>query len=143
MGVLAGTWLSISMVMRSAAPGSTSKALGLLLFIASLALLVPAVGSALGKLIATAVLTVASIRFALTALYQVTNSNAWREAAGVAGLILCGIALYAGAAMLLEDARREMVLPTFRRAAGEAALEKGFAEQLRTIEREAGVREQL
>jgi succinate-acetate transporter protein len=143
MGILAGTWLSIAMVMRSAPPGNTSKALGLLLLAAALAMVVPALGSALGKLVATAVLGVTAIRFALTALYQLTSSNAWKESAGVAGLVLWGIAVYTAAAMLLEDVRRQTLLPTFRRGVGKSSIEDGFAEQIRTIKHEAGVREQL
>lgn len=42
MGVLSGTWLSIGLVTLDAAPGSTSRALGLLLLLAGAALSIPA-----------------------------------------------------------------------------------------------------
>ena len=55
MGILAGTWLSISLTMRDQPPGATSHALGLLLLISATSMLIPAAGSAFGKLAATPV----------------------------------------------------------------------------------------
>jgi hypothetical protein len=47
------------------------------------------------------------------------------------GLALCAVAVYAGLAIALEDARRATVLPTGRRGAG------------RDVEEDAGIRPQL
>ena len=88
MGVLAGTWLSISLVMWSATPGSNSKALGLLLLVASMSMTAPAIASSMGKLVATAVLATTSLRFAVTGVYQLTGSSSWKHAAGFIGLAL-------------------------------------------------------
>jgi succinate-acetate transporter protein len=144
MGLLAGTWLSIGLVTFTAdKPGATSDALGLFLLIAGVAMLVPAAASASGKLAATAVLLTTAVRFALTGLYQLTASGTWKDAAGVIGLVLCALALYAALAMTLEDARRETVLPLGRRGAGRKSLGASFEAQLEHVEREAGVREQL
>ena len=143
MGILAGTWLSISLVMWSAPPGSTSKALGLLLLAAAAALVAPAIAATLGKLLATAVLATTALRLATTAIYQLTGSSAWREVSGVLGLVLFAIADYAAFALLLEDVRRETLLPTFRRGRGRSSITGNLRDQLLSIEHEAGVREQL
>jgi succinate-acetate transporter protein len=141
MGVLAGTWLSIGLVTLTSAPGATSDALGLFLVVAGCAMVVPAAGAPTGKLIAFAVLGTTALRFVITGLYQLTAGSGWEDAAGAVGLVLG--ALYAAAAMTLEDARRETLLPLLRRGAGRASLERSFDEQLAGIEHEAGVREQL
>ncbi|MCU1368141.1 MAG: hypothetical protein JWL72_2839 [Ilumatobacteraceae bacterium] len=143
MGILAGTWLSISLVTWSAAPGSTDKALGMLLLVAALAITAPAIASSLGKLIATAVLGTTALRFASTGIYHLTGSSSWKHAAGIVGLILFALATYAAFALLLEDVRRATLLPTFRRGRGRSSIAGNLREQLISIEREAGVREQL
>jgi succinate-acetate transporter protein len=143
MGVLAGTWLSVAAVMRQAPPGAPSDGLGLLLLVAAVAMLVPAVTATGGKLVAAAVLATTSLRFAATGLYELSASNAWREIAGVTGVVLGALAVYAALAMALEDAGHRTVLPVLRRGAGRSSLEGGLSDQLERIEREAGVREQL
>jgi len=143
MGVLAGSWLSVGLVKLTTAPASTSDALGLFLLIAGIAMLVPAAVSAWGKLVPAAVLTTTAVRFAVTGLHELTASSGWETAAGLVGLALGVLALYAALAMALEDARRETVLPLFRRGAGRASVGGDLREQVQRIEREAGVREQL
>jgi succinate-acetate transporter protein len=143
MGVLAGSWLSVGLVTLTSPAGSTSDALGLFLLLASAAMVVPAAAAASGKVAAFVVLATTALRFALTGLYQLTASDGWETAAGVVGLVLCALALYAALAMALEDAHRATVLPLGRRAAGRAALAGGLDDQLERIEHEAGVREQL
>jgi uncharacterized protein len=143
MGVLAGTWLSIGLVTLTSAPGATSDALGLFLVVAGCAMIVPAAGASTGKVVAFAVLATTALRFVLSGLYQLTSRPGWEDAAGAVGLALGALALYAAAAMTLEDARRETLLPLLRRGAGRASLERSFDEQLAGIEHEAGVREQL
>jgi uncharacterized protein len=129
--------------IRSGFVAATSRTLGLMLLIAATAMLIPAAGSAFGKLIATAVLTVTALRFAVTGVYELTDSATWKRAAGVVGLFLCGLALYAALAMLLEDVRRTTTLPTFRRARGKASITGNLRDQLGQLEHEAGIREQL
>jgi uncharacterized protein len=128
MGILCGTWLSIGLVTLTGEPGATSDALGLFLLLAAVAMLVPA-AAATGKLVANAVLATTSLRFATNGLYQLlTAGDAWRAVAGVVGLILCVLAVYAALAMALEDALGRAVLPLGRRTA---------------IESEPGIRDQL
>jgi uncharacterized protein len=131
MGILSGTWLSVGLVTLTSPPGSTSDALGLFLLLAAVAMTVPALASVSVKLVATAVLGTTALRFACTGLYQLTASKTWEDIAGVVGLVLLAVAVYAALAIELEDARRQTVLPTWRRGAG---LDVGD---------EAGIRPQL
>jgi len=143
MGLLAGSWGSIALVQLTSEPGATSDPLGLFLLVAGVAMLVPAAASATGKLVPVAVLGTTAVRFAATGVYQLTADTTWRDVAGVVGLVLGALAVYAAAAMAIEDARRETVLPLGRRHRGAASVGGGLREQLDRVEREAGVREQL
>ena len=82
-------------------------------------------------LVAVAVLSTTSLRFACTGLYELTASDTWKDIAGVVGLALCAIAVYAALAIALEEARRTTVLPTGRRGSGA------------DVEDEPGIRAQL
>jgi succinate-acetate transporter protein len=132
MGLLSGTWLSIALVTLDAPSASTSDALGLFLLLAAVAMAVPASAAATGKLVPAAVLGTTVLRFAVTGIYQLTASGAWEDVAGIVGLVLCAVAVYAALALALEDARHRTLLPVGRRHAGHMG-------ELR----EAGVREQL
>jgi len=142
MAILSGTWLSIGLVTFTAAPGSTSDALGMLLILSASAMLVSA-SAATGKLVAAAVLTTTALRFLVTALYQLTGSDTWKVSAGVVGLALCALAVYTALAMALEESHRRTVLPLLRRDTGAVAITAELASQLRDIDHEAGVRAQL
>jgi succinate-acetate transporter protein len=115
MGILAGTWVSAGLVLLTGAPGSTSDALGLLLLFAAAAMLVPAAAASTGKLVAFAVLATTALRFAVTGAYELTTADGWKTAAGVVGLVLCVLAVYAALAMALEDVLDRTVLPIGRR----------------------------
>jgi uncharacterized protein len=144
MGLLSGTWLSIALVTLTAPePGATSDALGLFLLLAGTAILVPFTAAATGKLVPAAVLGTTAIRFVATGLYQLTAASAWEHTAGIVGLVLLAIALYAALALALEDVRGATILPLGRRGAGEGALAGGLDEQIAGIEHAAGVRRQL
>ena len=143
MGILSGTWLSIGLVMLESPSGGTSDALGLLLLGSMAAMWVPAFVASGVKLVPAAVLGTAGLRFGVTAIYELTGSSVWKEAAGIVGLVLWGLAIYAALAMALEDSRQRTILPLLRRGTGRAAMDGDTGEQLSNLEREAGVREQL
>jgi succinate-acetate transporter protein len=143
MGILAGTWLSVGLVSLTGRPGATSDALALLLMVASVAMLVPAAGALRGKLVPAAVLCTTSLRFLLTGLFQFTASGTWADAAGIVGLFLGALAVYAAFALELEDAARRTLLPVGRRGAGASALTNDLDGQLGNVAREPGVRAQL
>ena len=144
MGILAGTWLSMGLIMLDAPrPGATSDALGLFLLIAAVSMLVPAAAASTGKLVPALVLATTALRFCVTGMYQLTASDTWMAIAGIVGLVLCALAVYAALALGLEDAKRETVLPLGRRGYGRVAMGGDLDGQLELLEREAGVREQL
>jgi succinate-acetate transporter protein len=143
MGILAGTWLSMGLIKLTGRPGATSDPLGLFLLIASASMAIPAAAAATGKLVPAAVLATTSLRFLVTGLFEITASGFWMDVAGVVGLVLCALAVYAAAAMALEDAKRATVLPLGRRGFGLESLNGDLRSQLELVEREAGVREQL
>lgn len=143
MGLLAASWLATGMVMLLTPPGSISPALGILLIFAGVALTIPALAASFGKVVPALVLFVASVRFILTGLHQLTGAPAVEAVAGIMGLALLGVALYAALALELEDVQRKTVLPVLRVGMGLEALRATPAEQVSGVEHEAGVREQL
>lgn len=143
MGILAGTWLSVGLVLFRSPPGAISDALGLLLLVAGAAMCVPAAGALTGKLVPAAMLFTTAIRFAVTGVFELTASATWERIAGVVGIVLAVLALYAATAMLLEDVRRVTVLPVLRCGEGKTSITGNLEAQLAKLEREAGVREQL
>ncbi|MDQ3862332.1 MAG: GPR1/FUN34/YaaH family transporter [Actinomycetota bacterium] len=143
MGVLAASWLTIGLIKLNSTPAATSTVLGVFLVFAGLALLVPAIGAAFGKLVPAIVLLTAAARFFLTGLYQLSANPSLQYAAGVVGLVLLGVALYAALALEIEDAWRKTVLPVLRVGAGKTAVEGSVEDQIEGAGHEAGVREQL
>lgn len=143
MGVLAASWLSLGLVTVLTAPGSTNPALGVLLVFAAVALLVPALAASFGKLVVALVLFTAALRFVLSGAYQLSAVPTLRTAAGIVGLVLSGVALYAALALGLEDLQRSTVLPVLRLGMGKTAMRGTPAEETAGLEHEAGVREQL
>lgn len=143
MGLLSGIWLAQSLVLITSKPGQTSDALGLFLLIGALAMLVPASAALQSKLVPALVLGTAALRFLVTGLYQLTSSDAWENTAGIVGLVLAALAVYAAWAAELEDAGKRPVLPLGRRGKGKAAVERGLEAALPDLGREPGVRGQL
>ena len=91
---------------------------------AATVLLVPAATASLSKVLAGLVMALTSVRFYLTGAYELSSGTGWKEAAGIAGLVLAAVALYAGLAFELEDNRRATLLPTLRRGPGRAGYQK-------------------
>jgi succinate-acetate transporter protein len=144
MGLLSGTWLSIAPVTLTAAePGATSDALGLFLLLAGAAMLVPFAAATMGKLVPAAVLGTTALRFAVTGVHQLTGGSGYEQAAGLVGLVLLALALYAALALAVEDARGATLLPIGWHGAGEDALSDGLEAQVAGIEHAGGVRRQL
>lgn len=142
-GLLSATWLAIGVLTFTGKPGQTSGALGLLLIGAAATLLVPATVGAASKPLASLVITGVSLRFFLTGAYELSSASAWKYAAAAEGLLLAGLALYAGLAFELEDNRLHTILPTLRRGTARKAIAGSAADELDGLHREAGVRKQL
>lgn len=143
MGILSGIWFAIALVLHSSPPGSTSDALGLFLLGAGAAMWIPAAAAASSKFAPALVLGTAGLRFLLGGVHQLTNSEGWEDAAGLVGLALFALALYAALASELEDTRKQTVLPLGRRGRGAAAVEGALVDQAKEVAIEPGVRQQL
>jgi uncharacterized protein len=143
MGVLAGTWGSVGLVLLTGPPGATSDVLGLMLLVSCMAMASAAVGAWPTKAVPALVLTTTSVRFLVTGAYELTGSKGWEEAAGWVGLALAALAAYTALAMIVEDSHHRTLLPLGRRGQGAAALEGLGPDEVRSVWHEAGVRNQL
>lgn len=146
MGVQGATWLAVGFSLLLAKPTSYphSHELALLLFVSGTALLVSATIAAQHKLVPAAVVGLTGLRFILTGIYKIgAGGPAWQHAAAWAGVVLCGVALYAVLSLELEDVKHHTVLPTLRRGRGRQVLRSRLDEQVQDVAAEAGVRSQL
>ena len=143
MGLLAGSWGTVGIVLLLSHPGSRSAGLAWMLVLAGFTLAVPAVAALQTKLLAGAVNMMTAVRFWVTAVYEWGAPHAWETAAGAVGIALAALAVYAALAFEVEDQRRETVLPTFRRGAGTLAMTGDLTDQVSRAHHEAGVRKQL
>ena len=144
MGLLSGIWLTVGLITWTSRPGAESDALGMFLLLAAVAMWVPASSGAVAKLVPAAVLATAGLRFLVTGIFQLTSNEAWEDAAGVIGLLLTVLALYAAIAAELEDTQKRTILPLGRRGQGKRAIEAPtLVEQAAELHHEPGVRAQL
>lgn len=142
MGVIAGPGATVELTTLTSPPGSTSPGLGVLLITAGTAMLVPAAAATTTPVPATGMAT-AGIRFAVIGIYQLTGSTSWQTAAGLVGLVLGALALYAALALELEGAQGRTVLPLGRRGAAEDAVQGRAPLSVTELAHEPGVRPQL
>jgi len=143
MGILSASWLTIGLVTLVTPNGSTSPALGVLVTFVGVALLFPAVAASFGKLVPALVLYTASARFILSGIYQISAAAPVQTAAGILGLVLLAVALYAALALELEDVRQQPILPVLRRGQGYAAARGTATSEVLSVHHEPGVRHQL
>jgi succinate-acetate transporter protein len=144
MGLQAGAWAAVGVAQILTAPGLTPESFGLLLLAAGGLLVVSALGSGMGKLVVGLAVATLGARFLLSGLYEVSGSSSLKTAAGIVGLVVTGLAAYAALALEVEDARGgRALLPALRVGRGRAATDGSFAEQVREIAREPGVRQEL
>jgi succinate-acetate transporter protein len=141
VGALATTWAAMGAVHLMSSPGSRSGALGLLLLATAGVLALSSVAVFTAKPLPGLVFLLAALRFGLAGIHQLGATVAWRDAAGIVGLVVLGLAAYCVLAFELEGQQRRPVLPTFRRRRGELAVRDGVAAQLDGIAHEAGVRQ--
>jgi uncharacterized protein len=142
MGLLSGAWLVTGM-LTFLSRGKAVGGLGLFLLGVATILLVPATAGIASKPLASLVMAGASLRFYLTAAYELSAGTGWKYAAAAGGLVLAALAVYAALAFELEDSWLRTVLPTFRRGQGRQALSGSMAGELAQLYHEAGVRRQL
>jgi succinate-acetate transporter protein len=142
LGLFTTSWLSLGWGDYAAAPGSKSVATGIFLFGFAAAVLLLALLSLSGKPFFTLLLAAACARMVLSGYWETGGSQEWNHVAGGFGLALAALALYGGAALALEDARGEELLPLFRRGGAQEAFE-GYAAQVDPLPTEPGIRKQL
>jgi hypothetical protein len=78
MALQAGGWFSIGLATYTGRPGQASPALGLILAGAATVLLVPAVTALVTKVLAALVMLLTSLRFYLTAAYELSSAAGWK-----------------------------------------------------------------
>ncbi|MDX3540343.1 hypothetical protein PV721_39780 [Streptomyces sp. MB09-01] len=96
-------------------------------------LLAPLAAAGDSKLAAAVVIGCVALRLALAGTHQLTWAPAWEDAAGAVGLALTVLALYAGTAFAMEDARGRPVLPVGRHGSGAEAMEDGAEPGIRNL----------
>ena len=143
MAVLAGTWLTVGLTMLTSPPGSTSDALGVLFLVSAVAMLLPAIGASMSKVIPAVVFATVSLRFATSGVYQLSSEVIWERITGWVGIVLGALAVYTALAALLESVQGHTVVPLGRRGKGRTAVEGGFGDQVADVTHEPGVRSQL
>ncbi|GAA4916687.1 hypothetical protein GCM10023405_45110 [Streptomonospora salina] len=144
-GILGATWLATGVIRLTLPVGTvTSPTLGVLMLAAAIVLFVPvAAGAESGKLLSSVVLLTAAVHFLFTAGYEITGAELWSAVAGVVGLVVFVLGLYAALALLLEDVCKRTVLPVFRRSVDGTSMGGDVRDAQGGVESEAGVRERL
>ena len=143
LSIIAFSWLGTAIVTYVSAPDPTSPTIGFLyLAIAIILILLGAVG-AIGKPLLATVMFLASFRYGLNGIYELTSSAGLQTASGIIGCLIFALSLYGGLALALEDAQHRTVLPFGRRGEARDAIEGGLNDQVGPVAKEAGVRKQL
>ncbi|MEU2160088.1 GPR1/FUN34/YaaH family transporter [Streptomyces chengbuensis] len=141
MGCFAGHWLANSLVLAATPPGGSSVLGVLNLVFAVFAVLMATV---MGPRRAVWLVLVAAVPwFVLSGTHEIVRAGWLGACAGAAGLVLALVALYTAYAMMLEELRGEDVLPVGRHGQAHTAVRGDLTDQLRDMERQAGVRRTL
>lgn len=143
LGLISFSWLGAALVDYASFPDQTSAAVGVFnLVLAAVLLLMGSVG-VLGKPLLSALIVLASVRYGLNGVYEMTGSGGVQTASGVVGCAILLASLYGGLALGLEDVQHRTVLPFGRRGEVREAVEGDLANQVGPVAKEAGVRKQL
>lgn len=142
LGLFTTSWLALGLAQITSPAGSKSVALGIYLFGFAAAVVLLALLSAMGKPFFSVLLSLATVRMALSGVYEVGGGTTVYTVAGGFAIALTVLAMYGGVALALEDAKQRELLPLFRRGQAAASFE-GFEAQLERLEAEPGVRPQL
>jgi uncharacterized protein len=143
LGLFATSWLALGLAETQASQDSLSRAVGLyeLGFACAIGLL--AIAAFGGKPLIGVLLGIATVRSVLAAVHEWGGPSwAW-TASGWLAVAIFALAMYGGLAFLLEDVRKEAVLPVFRRGTSRESFEGDLHTQLRDLADEAGVRKTL
>ena len=143
LGVFSTSWLAIGALALTSTPGVRSAAFGY--YLAAFAIMIAALASvaALGNLLIAGIMSLAVVRAATAAAYELGAAVGVEKAGGWIAVLIFAAAMYGGLAFLLEDVLGKRVLPTFRRGAAREAVEGDLHAQLGALEAEAGIRQSL
>jgi succinate-acetate transporter protein len=142
-GLQAATWAALGVSYAASAPATTSGATGLVLLAGGALLALSGASAARAKLLAGSAIGLSGVRFVLVAISQLGAGTGWQKAGAIVGLAVAAIAAYTAWASEVEDMADGTVLPTGRLGAGRASLQAPYAEQVRGVHHEPGVRRQL
>jgi hypothetical protein len=143
MSIFGCSWVAMSITFLVSGALARSTVTGVFLIMDSLALLALAIPAVKPKPLLAIILFLATVRFLLAAAVQLGAGTRASMAAGITGLLIGVMAVYGGAALLLEEVQQKTVLPTFRTGAAKASMEGSLGEQLQRVRKDAGVRQQL
>ncbi|MFY9915420.1 MAG: hypothetical protein WAK18_12180 [Nocardioidaceae bacterium] len=101
-GVIAATWTVTGVVTLLARPGARTAAFGLVLVTSAVVLVVPVLAG-VSRPLASPVMALSSVRFALAGISQLVAANRWQTFAGLMGVVLAATAVYAALAFELDD----------------------------------------
>lgn len=143
MGIFSEFWVAMGVIFLTSPPDAKTVVAGTFMVMDGLAVSSLAWISFQAKPLLGFVLCLSALRFFLAASVQLGASATVNLASGATGLLMGLAAVYAGAALLVEDVRQTTVLPTFRRGPAKASLEGSLYDQMERAEHDAGVRKQL
>jgi hypothetical protein len=93
----------------------------------------------LGKPLLSVVIVLASVRYGLNGVYELTASGGVQTASGVIGCAILLAPLNGGLASSLEDVKHRIVLPFGRHGKAREAIVGNLADQVGPVAKEAGV----
>jgi uncharacterized protein len=143
LGLFTTSWLSLGLADLAGPPGVPSRAVGLYLLGFSFMVGCLAVAAFLGKPLIGTLLLLAAARGSLGGAWEFGAPHSLEYASGWIAVAIFAGAAYGGLAFLLEDVRKESVLPVFRLGSSRDSIEGDLASQLERIADEAGVRQTL
>ena len=143
LAIFSTSWAGIGALYVINPQQQRSTSVGMYLCAFAFVLLPLAAIALLGKALLGIVLTVSTLRAVLAAAYQLGAPHELQLADAAASLLLVALAVYAGTAFLLEDARQRTLLPILRRGEANRALQDDVVGQHTRLTREPGVRRQL
>jgi hypothetical protein len=143
MSIFGCSWVALSVSLLISGPAAKTTVAGVFMIMVSLALIALAIPALKAKPLLAIILILAVARFLLAAAVDLGAGSAVSMASGATGLLIGAMAVYGGAALLLEEVEQKTVLPTFRTGPAKESLEGSLFDQLQRVEKDAGVRQQL
>ena len=143
LGLFTTSWLALGLADLTASQDALSRTVGLFEFGFAFAICLLAIAAFSGKPLIGAIMLLAASRSVLAGVHEWGGPATASTAAGWLGVAIFALAMYGGVAFLLEDVRKQAVLPVFRRGTSKDSLEGDLASQLQRLGDEAGVRQTL